>query len=165
MAVAPTQKPPAPQKPPVPPAHLDPVQRNPEHWWSKLPIHNVTSTWFVFAALLSYFTLALAQLQGGLDEWSEVLLALWPWLALFIISPWIQSKPEDRLHAKIHPDHWYAKLALPRVPTTYILAAAAISYATVIADIAQGLPNWLTFGIAFVPWVAIIAVEPEWVYD
>jgi hypothetical protein len=149
----------------MPPAHLDPVQKHPDHWWSKLPIHNVGTTWFVAAALLSYFTLALSVLQGGLDEWQEVLLALWPWLLLFVISPVIQTKPEDRLHMKIHPDHWYARLALHRVPTTYVLIAAAISYATVIADIAQGLPNWLTFGIALVPWALIVLYELEWVYE
>ena len=166
MAVAPTQTPSDPtRKPPMPPAHLDPVQRNPDHWWSKLPIHNVNSTWFAFAALLSYFTLALQILHGGEDEWQETLVALWPWVLLFIASPWIQSKPEDRLHAKLHPDHWYARIALHRVPSTYILVAALVSYLTVIADIAQGLPNWLVFGIAFVPWVAIVFVELGWVYE
>jgi hypothetical protein len=148
----------------MPPAHLDPVKRNPDHWWSKLPIHNVSNTWFVFTALLSYFTLALAVLKGA-DEWQSCTEALWPWVALLIASPFIQSKPEDRLHMKLHPDHWYTRIALHRVPTTYIVAAAAVSYAIVIASLAQGLPNWLTFGLAFIPWIGIVLVELEWVYE
>ena len=150
------------QKPPTPPAHLDPVKRNPDHWWSRLPIHSVSNTWFVFTALVSYFTLVLAVLKGA-DEWQSCLEALWPWVALFVLSPFIQSKPEDRLHFKT--DNWYSRIALHRVPTTYIVAAAAVSYAIVIASIAQGLPNWLTFGLAFVPWIGIVLVELEWVYE
>jgi hypothetical protein len=148
----------------MPPAHLDPVKRNPDHWWSKLPIHNVANTWFAFAALMSYFTIVLAVLKGA-DEWQSCTEGLWPWVALFLAAPLIQSKPEDRLHMKLRPDHWYAKIALHRVPSTYLLAASAVSYLIVIGGLAQGLPNWLTFGLAFVPWVGIILVELEWVYE
>ena len=75
MAVATAQKPPGQtaQKPPSPPAHLDPVKRNPDHWWSKLAIHDVSNTWFTLTALLSYFTLALAVLSEGLDVLDKAL--------------------------------------------------------------------------------------------
>jgi hypothetical protein len=158
IAVAPQRK------APIPPAHLDPVKRNPDHWWSKLPIHNVSNTWFTLAALFSYFTMALSVLKGA-EHWQVIAESLWPWVLLFIISPLIQTRPEDRLHNRIHPDHWYARIALHRVPTTFILVASAISLGIVAGGLAQGLPNWLTFGLSFVPWFGIVAIELEWVYE
>lgn len=143
------------------PAHLDPAQRNPEHPWSKLAIHRVSATWFTFAGLMSYFTLALAVLKGA-PEWLYLLEALVPWALLFIFAPLVASSPEERSAFKA--DNWYNKLELHTVPVTYILAASAASFIIVALSLLQGLPVWLSFGLCLAPWGMIILLELEWVY-
>ncbi len=141
--------------------HMDPAHRHPDQWWAKLAIHRVSATWFTLAALCSYLILALSVLKGA-PNWLSFIYAGVPWALLLIFAPYIETKPEDR--ATFKADNWYARLALHKVPVTYILAASLASAVILALSLLQGLPTWLSFALALSPWGAIIFIELEWIY-
>lgn len=75
------------------------------------------------------------------------------------------AAPRNMDPAALHPDAWYSKLAIHKVPATFIVATSLASYLILALAILQGAPNWLAFGLALVPWGVIIFIELEWVYE
>jgi hypothetical protein len=62
-------------------------------------------------------------------------------------------------------DSYWSALAFHKVPPKYIMGAAFVSYLILAIGYLQGLPAWLAFGLAIAPWVAIVFVELDWVYQ
>jgi Cyclic nucleotide-binding domain len=66
--------------------------------------------------------------------------------------------------AALRPDTWYSKLAIHKVPATYLLGAFLVSYLTLAISWLEGVPVWLAFALALVPWGVVMFVEIEWAY-
>jgi hypothetical protein len=75
----------------------------------------------------------------------------------------VPSQPRARL-TRLRPDTWYSKIALHKVPSTYLLGAFFVSYLILAIAWLEGSPPWLAFGLALVPWGIIMFVEVEWTY-
>jgi hypothetical protein len=66
--------------------------------------------------------------------------------------------------AQLRPDKWYSKLAVHRVPATYLLGAFLTSYLILAVAYLELTRPWLAFGLALTPWLIIIFFEVEWTY-
>ena len=75
----------------------------------------------------------------------------------------VSSQPRAPL-ARLRPDAWYAKIALHKVPSTYLLGAFFVSYLILAIAWLEGSPAWLAFGLALIPWGIVMFVEIEWTY-
>src|SRR4051812_49414391 len=73
--------------------------------------------------------------------------------------------PRASTPPKLKPDSPWAKLALHRVPPSYILVAAFVSYIILALAYIQGVVIWLGFGLAIAPWLVIVFLEIEWTYE
>jgi hypothetical protein len=73
------------------------------------------------------------------------------------------TEPRSPL-AGLRPDNWYSKIALHKVPATYLLGAFFVSYLILGISWLEGSPPWLAFGLALIPWGIVMFVEIEWTY-
>ena len=74
------------------------------------------------------------------------------------------SNQPHRTVVALRPDTWYSKLALHKVPATYLLGAFLTSYLVLAISWLETDTAWLAFGLALIPWGIIMFVETEWVY-
>jgi cyclic nucleotide-binding protein len=73
------------------------------------------------------------------------------------------SAPRRTLVA-LRPDTWYSRIALHKVPPTYLLGAFLVSYLTLAISWLETDKAWLAFGLALIPWGIIMLFEIEWSY-
>jgi hypothetical protein len=64
----------------------------------------------------------------------------------------------------LKPDSKWSRLALHKVPATYLLLTSFASYLITALGWLGGWPAWLTFGVALAPWFLILFFEVEWAY-
>ena len=74
------------------------------------------------------------------------------------------SNQPHRSVVALRPDTWYSKLALHKVPATYLLGAFLTSYLVLAISWLETDTAWLAFGLALIPWGIIMFVETEWIY-
>ena len=61
-------------------------------------------------------------------------------------------------------DSYWSKMALHKVPSEYLLMSAFISYLILALSWLQGVPIWIAFAMALVPWGIMMFVEVTWAY-
>src|ERR671937_31705 len=78
-------------------------------------------------------------------------------------TPTASSAPRKSL-VGLRPDTWYSRIALHKVPATYLLGAFLCSYLVLAISWLETDTAWLAFGLALIPWGIIMLVEIEWSY-
>jgi hypothetical protein len=74
------------------------------------------------------------------------------------------SQPAHKSLVELRPDTWYSRIALHKVPATYLLGAFLCSYLVLAISWLETDTAWLAFGLALIPWGIIMFVEIEWSY-
>jgi hypothetical protein len=79
-------------------------------------------------------------------------------------TPTAPTAPAHKALVELRPDTWYSRIALHRVPATYLLGAFLTSYLVLAISWLETDTAWLAFGLALIPWGIIMFVEIEWSY-
>jgi hypothetical protein len=112
---------------------------------------------------MSFAGWALLDARGGSVERIRVRILEGGHAQMSSTTPTAPAAPHKTL-VGLKADKWYSRLAIHKVPATYLLGAFLVSYLVLAISWLETDIAWLAFGLALIPWGIIIFIEIEWSY-